>query len=72
MNREIDLALQYLKREREKHLVQAHRMAVDSVNQSDHLAIVSEAKAGALLAKVIEDLKLLERDPAEFIKRYLV
>jgi aspartate ammonia-lyase len=71
MHREIDLILQYLRREREKHLVQAHRMAVGSKDPSEYSAIVGEAKAAAVLEKVISDVKLLDSDAGEFIKRYL-
>ncbi len=70
-NRDIDLVIDYLTRERKKHLTQAHRIAVESTNALDYAAITNESKAAALLEKVASDVKLLERDPAEFIKRYL-
>lgn len=72
MNRDLDLALQYLTRQRAFHLQQAHKTAAQSRDPLDWAAIVSEAKAAALVEKVIVDLKLLDSDSAEFVKKFLL
>lgn len=69
--REIDLMRQHLEKERDKHLVAAHRTAVSSSDSADYLAIVVESKSAEVLNRVIADLKLLDSDAGEFVKRYL-
>lgn len=70
--RELELYRQYLVRERAKHLEQAHKIAVGSNSPDDYQAIANEAKAAALIERLLADLKLLDNDSGEFVKRHLL
>ena len=70
--RELELFRQHLVKEREKRLTQAHRLAVSTKNREDYVAIVVEAKAAELLGSLLSDLKALDQDSGEFVKRFLL
>lgn len=70
--RELELFRQHLVRERAKHLEQAHKIASASSSAEDYQAIANEAKAAALIERLLGDLKLLDNDSAEFVHRYLL
>ena len=69
--RELDLFREHMERERLRRLKQLHRVAADSVSQSDYHAIVFEARAVSLLDRLIADIKELDRDSGEFVVRNL-
>lgn len=70
--RELELFRQYLVKERARHLEQAHKMASASSSPADYQGIVNEAKAAALIEHLLSDLKLLDHDSGEFVKRHLL
>lgn len=69
--RELALFAEYLRREQLRHQQMAQRIASGSMGAHDYQAIVQEAKAAELIGRLSEDLKALEDDTAEFVKKYL-
>lgn len=69
--RDLDLFAEYLRKQRDRHREQAHRIASGSINQNDYQAIVNEAKAAEVFQRMLVDLKLLDQDAGEFVKKFI-
>ncbi len=68
-----DLALfrEHLQNERKKHLDKAHHIAMRQCVPEDYGTIVSEHVLAEQCQRYIDDLKSLEEDTGEFVKKFL-
>ena len=71
MSRDIELAIEYLQRERARHQQQCLHLARDSRRAEDYMQIATEAKLADCIRTIITDLQLLDSNAGEFIQRFL-
>ena len=69
--RDIALFREHLQNERKRHLEAAHRRACATTGPVDYAAIVNEHTLAAQCQRYIDDLKSLEDDTGEFVKKFL-
>lgn len=69
--RELELFQQYLIRLRQEKLQLAHAATLASTGSQDFLHVSNRAHEAELCQRISDALKLLEKDPGQFIAQHL-